>query len=47
MGLITRNRIHAYINGVLDLFPPIGIGFNVANLSYFLGNKRNNSIFFL
>ncbi len=46
MGFIPRNRIWTYINGVFDLFPPIVIGFNVTNLSYLLGDKGNNSIFF-
>lgn len=46
MGFITRNRFRAHIDGVLDLFPLIVIGFNVTNLSYLLGDKGDDSISF-
>ena len=46
MGFIITNRICLYVNGMIDRSSINVIRFNVTNLSYFLGNKRNNPIFF-
>lgn len=46
MGFIPVNPIRLYINSVLDLFSLVVLGYNVTNLSYTLGNKGNNPIFF-
>ncbi len=46
MGFIPLNPIWPYVNSVLDLPSLFVPGYNITNLSYTLGNKGNNPIFF-